>query len=244
VVAQALAKDPLARFQSASEFRAALEAGLSNVRCAAAPEPRIPYNPDSRSNRSLLSRATTPIVLCLASVVIVVGTVVVLPPKVAHMVGRRLPPQTLSTPARMTQQQVSNAPTLEDATAAVHSSHVSRDAGPSSSSAAPSTASTPQDGPQVRAAKSPTPAVPPKPSTSDNPVSQTAEQTKPQKSRNRFIRALSKLSPFHSRAKSDPRALRRLGPQRTSISDWAPWPLSSREIPVTCGQPPATNSRM
>jgi serine/threonine-protein kinase len=203
VVAQALAKDPLARFQSANEFRVALEAGLSNVSYAAAPAPHIAYKPDSRSNRFPLSHVTKPLVLSLASVVAVVGTVVVLTQKVAHMVERRLPPQTLSTPARMTQEQVANAPALEAATAPVHSSQVSKDAGPSSSSAALSAASSRQAGPQARAAKSPTPTFPPKPSPPDDSVSQTAEQAKPQRNGNRFIRALSKLNPFHSRAKND-----------------------------------------
>jgi serine/threonine-protein kinase len=211
VVAQALAKDPLARFQSANEFRIALETGLSNVSYSAAPAPRLAYKPDSRSNRFPLSRVTKPLVLSLASVITVVGTVVVLPPKVAHMVARRLPPHTLSTPARMTQQQVANAPTLEDATAAVHSSQVSMDSGPSSSSAAPSAASSRQAGPQARAAKSPTPTFPPEPSPPDDSVSQIPEQAKPQRNGNRFIRALSKLNPFHSRAKNDPVGLEKAG---------------------------------
>jgi serine/threonine-protein kinase len=211
VVAQALAKDALARFQSANEFRIALEAGLSYVRYAATPETRIAYKPGSRSNQFLLSRVATPLVLSLALVVTVVGTVVVLPPKVAHMVGRRLPPQTLSTATRMTQQQVANAPTLEDATAAVHTSQVSTDAGPSSSSGAPSTASSRQTGPQARAAKSPMSTLPPKPSPPDDSVSQAAAQAKPRRNRNRFIRALSKLNPFHSRAENDPVGLEKGG---------------------------------
>jgi serine/threonine-protein kinase len=213
VVAQALAKDPLARFQSANEFRVALEAGLSNVRYAAAPEPRIAKS-DSRFSRIILSRFTAPLVLSLASVVAVVGAVVVLTQKVAHMVERRLPPQTLSTQARTTQQQVTNARTLEDVTGAVHASPSSRDASPSSSSAAPSTASSRQARPQARAAKSPTPTVPPKPAPPDDSVSQTAEQAKPQRNGNRFIRALSKLNPFHSRAKNDS-----VGPEQAGTAE-------------------------
>jgi serine/threonine-protein kinase len=213
VVAQALAKDPLARFQSANEFRIALEAGLSNVRHAATPEPRIAHKPDSRFNRILLSRVMTPLVLSLAFIVAVVGTLVVLTQKVAHMVERRLPPQTLSTPARTTQPQVTNGRTLADA-AAADASQVSRDASPSSSSTAPSTASSRLAGPQARATKSPTPTVPPKLSPPDDSSSQTAEQATPQRSRNRFIRALSKLNPFHNRAKNDP-----VGPEQAGTVD-------------------------
>ena len=216
VVAQALAKDPLIRFQSAHEFRIALEAGLSNVSYSAAPAPRLAYKHDSRSNRFPLSRLTKNLVLSLASVITVVGTVVVLPPNVEHMVGRRLPPQTLSTPASMTQQQVANAANLEGATAAVNSSQVSMDSGPSSSSAAPSVASSRQAGPQARAAKSPTPTFPPKPSPPDDSVSQTAEQAKPQRNGNRFIRALSKLNPFHRGLKNDSVEPTRAGPTEST----------------------------
>ena len=213
----------MARFQNANEFRVALEVALSNECNVAAPEarpaPRMVYAPDSRSNRLLTRRVTTSVALALATLVTVFGTVVLLPLKGVRMGRRSLLPLAVTTPARIAEQPFANDPIPPDPTAAVHDSQVLMDAAPSSSSAAPPSRASARQAEQrasmarglAGVVKSPSPTLPPNPSPPDDSVSQTDEEAKPQRTGNRFIRALSKLNPFHSRAKNSPVDAERTG---------------------------------
>ena len=229
IVAQALAKDPMCRFQNANEFRIALDNWDSAERYSAVPEvrpgPHIVNAPDSHLNRFLTSLVTTPRVLALATAVAIVGTAVVLPPKVTRIGGMRVAPQALSAPTQMAEQKYANKPTPAEAippdpTASGHAPQVSMNTATRSSSSVPLMASgqTRQQPSTVRglarAANSGSPALPPKLSPPADSVSQTTEPAKPQRERNRFIRALSKLNPFHSRAKNDP-----VGPERVGTTE-------------------------
>jgi len=185
VVARALAKDPAARFQSADEFRIALEAAIAGMRPTdAAPEIKpahkpirrhsvraSDFNPSSRRDRFLPSRTAMALVLASAALVAVVCTVVLWPQATRVAAVERVSPDTVSTPAPVTAPPFVTSPAPPAPTVAVQAPEVQMEAAkPAPRSVAPSTASIQQAGKRTfadrdtgRAADLPSPTPPMKP---------------------------------------------------------------------------------
>jgi serine/threonine-protein kinase len=203
VVAKALAKDALARFQTAQEFRTVLDAQRRGAgRGATISEPRsarvatirrltraVPSEAALHLSRFLASRARMPLVLVSAAVVAIVSAVV-LWPKIARVGWARVPPQAVSTRKHTKEPPFASDPASPDPTAAVQTQKVAE---PQSSTLPPKVS------PRVRAADT---------------GSDTTEEAKPRRTGNRFIRVLSKLNPFHKGTKNNP-----VGPAKAGTTE-------------------------
>jgi serine/threonine-protein kinase len=160
VVARALAKDPAARFQSADEFRIALEAAIAGMQpTGAAPEIKPAHKaicrhsvrasdskPSSRRDRFLPSRTAMELVLASTALAAVVCTVVLWPQATRVAAVERVSRDTVSTPAPVTAPPFVTSPAPPDPAVAVQVQEVQMEAArplpqPAPRSAAPSTAS-------------------------------------------------------------------------------------------------------
>jgi serine/threonine-protein kinase len=160
VVARALAKDPAARFQTANEFRILLEAWVAGMRSSdVAPEIKRAHKaagrhsagaarskPSLRSDQLLPSGAAVPLVLVVAALVAVVGSVGLWPKGTRVAKGVRVPSEAVPMPARMMAPFAADLAPSEGRVALQGPEVPTNVVTPAACSAAPSTASTRQAG--------------------------------------------------------------------------------------------------
>jgi serine/threonine-protein kinase len=228
-IARALAKDPAARFQTAREFRIALDGSLAGARPEDA-TPVIPYvqnatgphaawvalsNPSLRHERHQSSRATAPLVLAPTLVVVVLAVVLSETTRVGVRV--RVPLDSVSMPTQVNARPFVTDSPPSDAVALHAPKFPTKAATSTTSSAALSTVSIPQAGNQtsvINGTDIPTAAsttrslkpslrVPQRTYKAALTATPSSPEAKPQGTSNRFIRVLSKLNPFHRSVKDD-----------------------------------------
>ena len=179
IVARSLAKNPAERFQSAEDFRKALEAAAAGLTHMTGVKEMIGANQALRRSRLAMVPALVPAVL-----VAVMGLAIW--PYTKHLVRGGSPkPNNLprSVPTATSPAPPASASTMSGK--------------PATGTSEPSVARTNEQTSPARGTKA-TPSLRPNESLPED----TSEETVPPKTGNRFIRVLGKLNPFHRGAKN------------------------------------------